>query len=156
MKFFYYKPKAIKNNRIKKDFNMKTKIIVSTLIIAFAFASLAGCRIGPVEIESVTVCKNVDSDYKPVDPTTTFPSGTQVIYISVKINNMTTEDKLTTKWNYLETGEEINTTDFTTDRPGSGYISFNLTISPSFSSGRYSAIVYLNNELIETAEFSVE
>jgi len=135
---------------------MKTKIIVSTLIIAFAFASLAGCRMGPVEVEEVVVCKNVDSEYKPVDPIDTFPSGTLVIYISIKINNMTTEDTLTTKWNYLETGEEINTTDFTTDRPGSGYVSFNLTTDQSFPSGRYTAVVYLNNELIETAEFSVE
>lgn len=135
---------------------MKTKIIVSTLIIAFAFASLAGCRMGPVEVEEVIVCKSVDSDYKPVDPTDTFTSGTQVIYISVKIANMTTEDELATKWNYLETGDEINTTNFTTDRPGSGYISFNLTTDQSFPSGRYSAAVYLNNELVETVEFSVE
>ena len=135
---------------------MKTKIVISTLIAAFVFASFIGCTLGPVEIEEIVVCKNVDDTYKPVEPMNTFPSGTQVVYVSVKINNMTTEDKLTTKWNYLETGEEISTTDFTTEEAGSGYVSFNLTIDQGFQSGRYNAMVYLNNELIETVEFSVE
>jgi hypothetical protein len=135
---------------------MKTKIVISTLIAAFVLASFIGCTLGPVEIEEIVVCKNVDDTYKPVEPTDTFPSGTQVVYVSVKINNMTTEDKLTTKWNYLETGEEISTTDFTTEEAGSGYVSFNLTIDQGFQSGRYNAMVYLNNELIETVEFSVE
>lgn len=135
---------------------MKTKIVISTLIAAFVLASFIGCTLGPVEIEEIVVCKNVDDTYKPVEPMDTFPLGTQVVYVSVKINNMTTEDKLTTKWNYLETGEEISTTDFTTEEAGSGYVSFNLTIDQGFQSGGYNAMVYLNNELIETVEFSVE
>ena len=135
---------------------MKTKIVISTLIAAFVFASFIGCTLGPVEIEEIVVCRNVDDTYKPVEPMDTFPSGTQAIYISVKINNMALEDKITTKWNYLETGEEISTTDFTTDKSGSGYVGFNLTIDQGFPSGRYNAMVYLNNELIETVEFSVE
>ena len=135
---------------------MKTKIVISTLIAAFVFASFIGCTLGPVEIEEIVVCRNVDDTYKPVEPMDTFPSGTQVVYVSVKINNMALEDKITTKWNYLETGEEISTTDFTTEEAGSGYISFNLTIDQGFPSGRYNAMVYLNNELIETVEFSVE
>jgi hypothetical protein len=151
---------------------MKIKALVFTLIVAFVFVSLSGCTpaktvtekiksfiegiSGPVEVEDVIVCKNVDSSYKPVEPTDTFPSGTKVMYISVKIKNMTTKDKLTVKWNYLESGEEINTTDFTTDKPGSGYVSFNLTTDQSFPSGRYNAVVYLNNKLVKTVEFSVE
>ncbi|MBM3701605.1 MAG: hypothetical protein FJW63_01210 [Actinobacteria bacterium] len=137
---------------------MKTKIVISTLIAAFVFASFIGCTLGPVEIEEITVCKNVDSSAKPIEPIDTFPSGTQAIYISVKINNMTPEDKITAKLNYLETGEEISTTDVTTDKSGSGYmgVGFNLTNDQGFQSGRYNAMVYLNNELIETVEFSVE
>ncbi|MFZ3387065.1 MAG: hypothetical protein WA120_07815 [Candidatus Hydromicrobium sp.] len=151
---------------------MKTKAVIFTLITVFVFASLIGCTpvktvtekitsiientLGPVEIEEITVCKNVDSSAKPIEPMDTFPSGTQIIYISVKINNMTPEDKITTKLNYLETGEEISTTDFTTDKSGSGYVGFSLTSDQGFQSGRYNAMVYLNNELIETVEFSVE
>ena len=97
---------------------MKTKIVIFTLIAAFVFASLIGCTLGPIEIEEIVVCKNVDDAYKPVEPMDTFPSRTRVVYVSVKINNITPEDKITTKWNYLETGEEINTTDFTTEESG--------------------------------------
>jgi len=151
---------------------MKTKAVIFTLITVFVFASLIGCTpvktvtkkitsiientLGPVEIEEITVCKNVDSSAKPIEPTDTFPSGTRVVYISVKINNITPEDKITTKLNYLETEEEISTTDVTTDKSGSGYVCFNLTNDQGFQSGRYNAMVYLNNELIKTVEFSVE
>ena len=150
---------------------MKNKTLIFSLIAVFVLVLLAGCSpekvsekvtsliediMGPVEVESVTVCKSVDSDQAPVDPTNIFSSGTRVVYVSVKINNMTTEDKLTTKWNYLETGEEAGTADITTEEPGSGYVGFNLTIDQGFPSGRYNAVVYLNNEVVKTAEFSVE
>ena len=150
---------------------MKNKTLIFGLIAVFVLVLLAGCspekvseRItsfiedisGPVEVEEITVCKNVDTDYSPIDPTDKFPSGTEIFYISVKINNMTREDKLTVKWNYLESGEEISTTDFQTDTPGSGYVGFSINSEEIFPTGRYSAVVYLNNEAQETAEFSVE
>ena len=138
---------------------MKTKTIIYTTIIALVLASLVGCTLltpGPAEISEVTVCKDVDSDYKPIEPMDTFPSGTLVVYVSVKVNDMTPDDKLTTRWNYLETNEEINVTDFTSEEPGSGYIGFSLVIDEGFPSGRYNAVVFLNNELVETVEFMVE
>jgi len=155
---------------------MKTKIVIYTLILAFVFASFIGCTLGPVEIEEIVVCKNVDNTGKPIEPMDTFPSGTQIVHVSIKINNMTSEDKITTKWNYLETVEEIDTADFTIEKSwltswfqkifkrtsnllsesGSGYVSFNLATDLGFPSGRYNVVIYLNNELIETVEFSVE
>lgn len=138
---------------------MKTRTIIFTAITALAFASLVGCTLltpGPVEVSEVTVCKGVDSDYKPIDPKDTFPSGTQAVYISVKVNDITPNDKLTTRWNYLETNEEINVTDFTSEESGSGYLGFSLFIDEGFPSGRYNAVVFLNNELVETVEFMVE
>ncbi len=150
---------------------MKNKTLIFSLIAVFVLVLLAGCSpaqvsekitsfiegiSGPVEVEEITVCKNVNTDYSPIDPTDTFSSGTGIIYISVKIKNMTREDKLTVKWNYLESGEEIYTTNFQTDTPGSGYVGFSLTIEGTFPPGRYNATVYLNNETQETVEFSVE
>ncbi|MDD5622505.1 MAG: hypothetical protein PHQ09_05000 [Actinomycetota bacterium] len=150
---------------------MKNKTLIFSLIAVFVLVLLAGCssekvseRItsfiegisGPIEIEEITVCKNVDTDYSPIDPTDIFPSGTEIVYLSVKINNMTREDKLTVKWNYLESGEEISTTDFQTETPGSGYVGFSLAIEGAFPSGRYNAAVYLNNQAQQTVEFSVE
>ena len=135
---------------------MKTKAVIFTLITVFVFASLIGCTLGPVEIEEIVICKDVNSSYKPVEPTDIFPSETQVIYILVKFNNITPEDKITTKWYYLETGEEINTADFAAEKSGSGYHAFRFICDKGFPSGRYNAMVYLNNELLETMEFSVE
>lgn len=138
---------------------MKTKTIIFTTIAALALASLVGCTLltpGPVEVTEVTVCKNVDSEYKPIEGTYAFPSGTQTVYVSVKVDNITPDDKLTTRWNYLETNEEINVTDFTPEESGSGYIGFSLFIEEGFPSGRYNTVVFLNNELIETVEFMVE
>ncbi len=136
---------------------MKTKVTIFSLIIALSFALFtAGCTPSPFEIEEVVTCKNVDSEYKPLGPTTVFPSGTDIIWASVKIKNMTTEDKITTKWNYLETKDLINSTDFTTDKAGSGYVGFSLTMESGFPEGRYNVVIFLNDEQTETVEFSIE
>jgi hypothetical protein len=138
---------------------MKTKTIIFTTITALVLASIAGCTLltpGPAEVTEVTVCRDVDSEYKPIEPMNTFSSGTQMVYVSVKVDNITPDDKLTTRWNYLETNEEISVTDFTSEESGSGYIGFSLFIEEGFPSGRYNAVVFLNNELVETVEFMVE
>lgn len=138
---------------------MKTKTIIFIAITALALGSLAGCTLletGPLEISEITVCQSLDDYYKPVGPTVVFPAGTQIVNMSVKVDNITTEDKLTTKWNYVETGKEIDTTDFYSEESGSGYVGFSLTIEEGFPSGRYNAVVYLNDEIVETVEFSVE
>jgi hypothetical protein len=136
---------------------MKARQAIFPLIAVLIFALLtAGCKPGPVEIGEVVICKNVDSEYNPVEPTTVFPSGTDTVYAAVKVNNITPEDKVTTIWNYLETGEEINVTDFTTEESGSGYIAFSIEVTAGFPTGRYNVVVYLNDEEIKTVEFSVE
>jgi hypothetical protein len=138
---------------------MKIKTIIFIAITALALFLIAGCTLletGPLEISEITVCQSLDDYYKPVEPTETFPADTRIVNISVKVDNITAEDKLTTKWNYVETGEEIDTTDFYPEESGSGYIGFSLTIDEGFPSGRYNAAVYLNDEIVETVEFSVE
>ncbi|MCJ7471903.1 MAG: hypothetical protein MUP02_03740 [Actinobacteria bacterium] len=136
---------------------MRTKTL---LIIALAIAMISifftGCTLEPVSIESITLSKDIGPDSVPVDPATEFESGTSIIYISVKVNNMTPEDKLTVEWNYLETGDEINTSDGITEKTGSGYIGFNVKVIQGFASGNYNVLVYLNDELYETLEFSVK
>jgi hypothetical protein len=138
---------------------MKTKTIIFIAITSLALASFAGCTLletGPLEISEITVCQSLDDYYKPVGPTDTFTAATRIVNISVKVDNITAEDKLTTKWSYIETGEEIDTTDFYPEESGSGYVGFSLTIDKGFPSGRYNAVVYLNDEIVETVEFSVE
>ncbi|MEA2015233.1 MAG: hypothetical protein U9O59_00695 [Actinomycetota bacterium] len=137
---------------------MKIKATIFSLVIALAFAAFAtGCAPSPTEIEDVVICKNVDSDYKPLEPTSVFPLGTtDIVWASVKIKNMTSEDKITTKWNYLETKELIDSTDFITETAGSGYVGFSLTVEKGFPEGRYNAVIFLNDVQVETVEFSVE
>ena len=110
----------------------------------------------PASIDSITLSRDIDSSYAPIDPAEVFPSGTSIVYVSIKINNMTPEDRLTVTWYYMETGEELNTNDYTTGETGSGYIGFSITSDNSFPSGNYNVEVYLNDELYETRGFSVE
>ena len=135
---------------------MKTKAVIFTLITVFVFASLIGCTLGPVEIEEITVCKNVDSNYEPIDSTYIFPLETTVIYLTIKVNNFTPQNKLSVTLIYLETNNEIAKKETITEKSGSGCQAFEFKYNKGFPSGRYNAMVYLNNELIETVEFSVE
>jgi hypothetical protein len=136
---------------------MRTKtLLVIALVIAIISINLMGCAPDPVSIESITLSEDISPDSIPVDPTTEFESGTSIIYVSVKVNNMTPDDKLSVEWNYLETGDEINTSDFTTEETGSGFIGFNIKVEQGFPTGNYNVIVYLNDELYETLEFIVK
>ena len=142
---------------IWQEENMRAKtLLIIALVIAMISISFTGCTPEPVSIESIILSKDIGPDSVPVDPATEFKSGTSIIYISVKVNNMTPEDKLTVEWNYLETGDEINTSDFTTEETGSGYIGFNIKVDQGFPTGNYNVLVYLNDELYETLEFSVK
>lgn len=133
----------------------KTLLVIASVILMISIG-LIGCTPEPVSIESITLSRDIGSDFAPIDPVTEFESGTSIIYISIKVNNMTPEDKLTVTWNYLETGDEINTTDFITEDTGSGYIGFNIKVDQGFPSGNYNSLVYLNDELYETVGFSVK
>lgn len=136
---------------------MRTKtLLIIAFVIAMISISFIGCTPETVSIESITLSKNIGSDSAPVDPATEFESGTSIIYISVKVNNMTPEDKLAVEWNYLESGDEIRT-QTTTGETGSGHIGFKLiNVDQGFITGNYNVIVYLNDELYETLEFSVK
>ena len=135
---------------------MKIKTVISALILAFVFASFIGCTPGPVEIEEITICKDVDSNYKPVDSTYVFPPETTAVCLTIKVNNFTPENKLSVTLIYLETNNEIAKKETVPEKSGSGYHAFKFKYNQGFPSGKYNAMIYLNNELAETVEFSVE
>lgn len=110
----------------------------------------------PASIKEVVICEKVDENCVPSNVTNVFPPDTTVIYLSVKITDFTPEDKLRVVWNYLEASKEIDIQELTTEKPGSGYFVFNIKITEGFPTGRYSAEVYLNDELSEIKEFSVK
>ena len=151
---------------------MKTKIvIILNLFIILTFLLLAGCTSsttqikekvydalskGPASIEEAAICEKVDDNSMPVNTTNIFPSDAKAIYLSVKVKDFTPEDKLNVTWNYLETGAKMDTQEFTINKAGSGYIGFNIKIAEGLPSGKYSAEIYLNDELVETIKFSVK
>jgi hypothetical protein len=110
----------------------------------------------PSAIEEVVICKSVDSNYAPVDPTTDFPPGTSSIYLTVKFKNFSKNDTVIAVWSYLGTGKEISTQQFTPEKFGSGYYSFNIKFTDGFPSGKYNVLVYFNKNLFKTIEFTVK
>jgi hypothetical protein len=143
---------------------MKNKIISLVLITSFIFFSLVGCTLSvsvtptkSLSVSDAVTCKNLDSNKKSIDKTDTFDQGTKIIYLSLIVNNFTTKDKLTVKWNYLETNEVVNATDFTSPQNlEANYIGFNINFDKGFPSGKYNAEIYLNDKLTETVKFSVK
>jgi len=110
---------------------------------------------GPSEVEDAVICKNIDSNYAPIDPTDIFPSGTNEIHISIKFKNFTNKDNLKAVWKYVETGEDISTQEFNPQESGSGYHSFNIKIAEGFPSGRYNVKLYFNGNLFISSDFTV-
>jgi len=111
---------------------------------------------GPSEVEDAVICKNIDSNYAPIDPTDIFPSGTNEIHISIKFKNFTNKDSLKVVWKYVETGEDISTQEFSPQESGSGYHSFNFRVAEGFLSGRYNVKLYFNGNLFISSDFTVQ
>ena len=170
--------KEIKSRK-KTSMKVKSRLVlisaVAILIVIFAsvtwLLSLTGCsngsikieekvqevlKKGPSEVEDAVVCKNIDSNYAPIDPTDIFPSGTNKIYISIKYKNFTNKDNLKVVWKYVETGEDISTQEFSPPELVSGYHSFNIIYTEGFPSGRYNVKLYFNSNLYISSDFTVQ
>jgi hypothetical protein len=111
---------------------------------------------GPAEVEEAVICKNIDSNYSPIDPTVIFPADTNEIHLSVKFKNFTDKDGLKVVWKYIETEEDISTQEFTPQESGSGYHSFDIKIAEGFPSGRYNVKLYFNGNLFISSDFTIE
>lgn len=165
--------------RKKTSMKIKSRLVlisaVVILIVIFAsviwLLSLTGCsnssskieekvqealKKGPSEVEDAVVCKNIDSNYAPIDPTDIFPSGTNEIHMSIKFKNFTNNDSLKVVWKYVETGEDISTQEFSPQESGSGYHSFNIKIAEGFPPGRYNVKLYFNGNLFISSDFTVQ
>lgn len=110
---------------------------------------------GPPSIGAVVPAKNLDEDYKPVDPTTVY-DPTDVFYISVQVKNLVVGSVVSVK--YKLDGEEYSDGDttLTADKFGSGYYGFKLTSAGEHPVGKYTAEVSLDGKLVETVRFEVK
>lgn len=111
---------------------------------------------GGPEIEEIVICRDVDSDFAPVEPADVFPAGTNSVYLSVKFKNFTPENHIRVLWNYKSLEKLLATQEFSPEIAGSGYYSFNIKITGSFPPGEYNAQVYFDGNLINTPEFIIE
>ncbi len=99
---------------------------------------------GQAGIVDVVICKSLDADYKPVDPTTTF-GPMDVISTSVAVSNVKAGSEI--KVVYTFNGEAMENAT-TINNSGSGYYGF--TLSPSDTghpAGEYTVEVYLDGEM---------
>jgi len=145
-------------------------VFVSMIFLCSLTFTVSGCAIkdikiddvqeaikGKAEIAEMVICKNVDSNYAPVDPTSAFNAGTNSIFLSVKFTNFKTSDKLKVTWTYTETNRELSVQEFSpAEFISSGYYSFNIAIADAFPGGKYSTQVELNNDIVKTIDFSVK
>lgn len=122
-------------------------------ILVLMLASLACSLGGPPAIGDVVTAKNLDADYKPVDPTTTYGSD-DTIYVSVQVENLVVGSVVTTKYMFGETLYEETT--ITADEEGSGYYGFKLSTAGGHTPGKYTAEVYLDDKLVKTVPFEIE
>ena len=111
---------------------------------------------GKAEIAEMVICKNVDSNFAPVDPASVFDAGTNSIFLSVKFINFKTTDALKVTWTYIDTNRELSIQEFSPPEFSSGYHSFNIAIADAFPGGKYTAQVELNNDIVKTVEFSIK
>ena len=165
--------------RNKTSMKIKSRLVlisaVAILIVIFTSAawllSLTSCsnssskieekvkevlKKGPSVVENAVVCKNIDSNYAPIDPTDIFPSETNEIHISIKFKNFTNKDSLKVVWKYVETGKDISTQEFSPLESGSGYHSFNIRYADGFPPGRYNVKLYFNSNLFVSSDFTVQ
>ena len=145
-------------------------IFVSGIFLCSLTLAMSGCAIkdikiddvqeaikGKAEIAEMVICKNVDSNYAPVDPTSEFDAGTNSIFLSVKFTNFKTTDILKITWNYIDTNRELSVQEFSPPEfISSGYYSFNIASANAFPGGKYTAQVELNGNIVKTIEFSIK
>jgi hypothetical protein len=161
------KKKNIKQNKAALYFIFLT--FISLIFLCSLTIAMSGCAIkdlkiddvqeaikGKAEIAEIVICKNVDSNYAPVNPTSEFDAGTNSIFLSVKFTNFKTTDMIKVTWTYIDTNRELSVQKFSPPEYSSGYHSFNIAIADAFPAGEYRAQVEFNGDIVETIDFSIK
>ncbi len=145
--------KIIKGN-LKNLLKFFILVFVFIITISFAFA-LTGCVEKTVEVEKITLSKNVDINGNPTEESNSFKEGTKEIFLVTKVKNMKPTDNLTVKWVYLDKNLEINSKTFIPNKEFSGNHVFRIKIAQGFPFGDYEVSVFLNGTQLKTLPFKV-
>lgn len=110
---------------------------------------------GPPSIGEAVTAKNLDEDYKPVDPTTVY-DPTDVFYLSIQVKNLVAGSVVSVKYKLDGTEYSDSDTTLTADKFGSGYYGFKLTAASEHPAGKYTAEISLDGKLVKTVKFEVK
>lgn len=155
---------------MKKNKIVKKIIFFFTLITVTNIFIISGCSgnsikldsiqqaiiKGPPEIEEAVICKDIDDNYYPIEPTTIFPPDTKSIFLAVSFKNFTPADSLKVIWYFTETDRLLGTQEYSPQQSGSGNHYFNINNPGFFQPGKYNAKLYFNGDIFKQIDFLVE
>ncbi len=134
-------------------------------IIIVGATLCAGCGRGvsftTASLSEATMCLAVDSQSKPVNPTTEFAPNSPEIFCSVKLSNAPGDTEVRSEWIYVR-GELDGVTDYTIDTltissEGTRYVEFSLGIPDNgWPVGEYMLMLYIDGKEKESLPFTVE
>lgn len=137
---------------------MKNKFVVLFAVLPLVVSSLA-CALGSTELGLTNLRMAFDQDGN--NPTTTF-APTDVFYAVADLANAPQGTKVEAKWTAVNAADTEPNLEFQTqtlditEESFSGNIYFQLSNDDGWPTGQYKVDLYLNGNLAQTAEFSVQ
>ena len=137
---------------------MKNKYVVLLAVLALVASSLA-CALGSTELGLTNLRMAFDQDGN--SPTTTF-APTDVFYAVADLANAPQGTKVEAKWTAVNAADTEPNLEFQTqtlditEETFTGTIYFQLSNDDGWPTGQYKVDLYLNGNLAQTAEFSVQ
>ncbi len=137
---------------------MKNKYMVLIAVLSLVVTSLA-CAVGNTELGLTNLRMAFDQDGE--NPTTTFAS-TDVFYAVADLANAPQGTNVEAKWTTVNAADTEPNLEFQTqtlditEETFTGTIYFQLSNDDGWPTGQYKVDLYLNGNLVQTAEFSVQ
>lgn len=116
----------------------------------------------PPSITSVVIAKGareVNQDYEPIDPTSSFEAGTREIHAIIKVANPIQGTVLRSLWTTIDQSglqETISDKSYTFEQNYDVFAQDNYIQSDDPLLGNYKLVVYLNGQVANMTDFSVE
>ena len=138
------------------------KIFLPFFILLLIFAQsvqLQAASADPFEITDIKFCQNVDKNRNPIDMTSKFPAGTQVIYAWFSWKNAPRSQKIIAGWHYVSEDIHILDTPITlTRRSDQGVLSLRMPKDKSLPEGSYRLDISIDEKtkkVLKSASFTV-
>lgn len=133
----------------------KNRFNIGLVIVALLLAALAcDFSTSTANITEATLA----SDKSGSSPTTTFTQNQSVIYLIVKLANAPDDTKVKAAWTAVEAGgvDPDYLLDHSELTNGSGTLTFPISNSQLWPTGKYKVDLYLNDKLDRTLDYEVK